>query len=142
MPRLTDKDFLFDECDRNLFESCGWYAPQGVVVSAKGMLFHRIIMDTPTGLVCDHINGNRMDARRSNLRNITQKQNLANLHGKRKNNTSGYRGVYLQRGLWRAQANHNGKPKYLGCYIDPMFAAAVAATWRALFMEGANPKFV
>lgn len=39
---------------------------------------HRLVMDTPKGMVTDHINGDRLDNRRENLRVCTVKQNSWN----------------------------------------------------------------
>ena len=39
---------------------------------------HREIMQTPPGMVTDHIDGNGMDNCRGNLRNCTRQQNLCN----------------------------------------------------------------
>ena len=49
---------------------------------------HRLIMDTPDGMDTDHINRNRLDNRRSNLRICDRKTNL--LNGSRHLNAKGY----------------------------------------------------
>lgn len=36
---------------------------------------HRIIANTPDGLVTDHVDGDGLNNRRSNLKNVTQEQN-------------------------------------------------------------------
>jgi len=61
----------------------------------KKIFLHRFIMNPKKGLVIDHINGQRADNRRANLRVCTQSQNCLN---KRKsyNLKSGYRGVYYR----------------------------------------------
>lgn len=65
--------------------------------------------------VIDHINGNRLDNRLSNLRNVTQQINAMNMK-RNNNNTSGVTGVYLnkRRGLWCAQMKLNGQTYHLG----------------------------
>ena len=46
----------------------------------KGMIsLHRLIMNTPKELVVDHINHNPSDNRKSNLRNVTQYENMQNI---------------------------------------------------------------
>ena len=44
---------------------------------------HRMIMDTPNELVCDHINHDGLDNRRKNLRNCTRQQNSFNISAMR-----------------------------------------------------------
>lgn len=41
---------------------------------------HRIVMDTPNGLVVDHINHNTLYNRKSNLRNVTTQDNSKNMN--------------------------------------------------------------
>jgi hypothetical protein len=77
----------------------------------------------------DHINRNTLDDRIENLRECTHSQNLANT-GPKKNNKSGYKGVYWAQGLWTAVICVNRKHIYLGGYDDPKKAheAYVAAS--------------
>jgi len=72
----------------------------------------------------DHINGNPLDNRKSNLRICTHAENSNNT-GPRKNNTSGYKGVYWAKRnkRWLAQITHNGKQVYIGHYKDKEEAA-------------------
>lgn len=57
---------------------------------SEKIYFHRLVC--PTELQVDHINGNTLDNRKSNLRPVSQKDNLKNMN-KKSTNTSGFRGV-------------------------------------------------
>lgn len=46
----------------------------------KYVRIHRVIMDCPEGLVVDHISGNTLDNRKSNLRICTHKENRKNIN--------------------------------------------------------------
>jgi hypothetical protein len=75
------------------------------------MLLHRLIMRAPSGADVDHINHDKLDCRRCNLRLVTKSQNMQN----RKGGTGrlGVRGVtpYQTKNGTRfcAQAQVNGK---------------------------------
>ena len=56
----------------------------------------RWLLGEPEGLVIDHINRNRKDNRRANLRAVTQAVNVRNSRVCEKN-TSGFKGVYKQK---------------------------------------------
>lgn len=74
----------------------------------------------------DHINNNGMDNRLSNLREATKSQNMANAIGW-KNNTSGFRGVFLRRdtGKYRVIIGKDGKLLRFGQFADPVAAYEV-----------------
>jgi hypothetical protein len=78
---------------------------------------HRIILKAPKDAHVDHINGDGLDNRKWNLRLCTRSQNLCNSSIKR-NNTSGYKGVRLDKWIgykkWRAYIWTNGRQKYIG----------------------------
>ena len=90
----------------------------------KRVHMHRLILNAPTGLHVDHINGDGLDNRRSNLRLVTTAQNNQN-RDRYKNNTTGYKGVSQQRGRkkFRAQIYVNGRAVYLGWYETAIEAA-------------------
>ncbi|WP_316569240.1 HNH endonuclease [Neobacillus sp. YIM B06451] len=68
--------------------------PYAVSYSPEGRIYlHRFIMNTPDGMVTDHLNHNTLDNRKSNLRNATISQNQQNRAGSRKGSKSGVRGV-------------------------------------------------
>ena len=78
----------------------------------------------------DHINRIRTDNRSSNLREVTNNQNLQN-KSKYSNNTSGHPGVCWckQNSKWRATIRHNNKRIHLGYFddIEDAIAARKAA---------------
>ena len=90
---------------------------------------HREIMVADANTVVDHINGDKLDNRRKNLRLCTQQQNSYNSRTPN-NNLSGVKGVYWcnKRLKWVAQIAHNGKTIQLGRHVD--FHSAVTARLR------------
>lgn len=87
----------------------------------KIVKMHHVIMGKPKkGLMTDHINENRLDNRRANLRLATNSQNQRN-KGKNRNNKSGFKGVYyfkwgkIKR-RWKAQITYDGKNHHLGFF--------------------------
>jgi hypothetical protein len=105
-------------------------------------LLHRLLMNPPPGMEVDHINGDRLDNRRENLRLVTHAENVANRALRNKVNESGFRGVTrpmhpTSKFAWRAQVGFQRKTHFLGLYNDPVFAAVMCATWRAIYLPGA-----
>lgn len=75
---------------------------------------HRLILGLTEDddLVSDHINNDRLDNRKMNLRSCTQKENKLN-SSIRSNNTSGVTGVsyYTNNQKWVAELRKNGERK-------------------------------
>lgn len=71
---------------------------------------HRLVMDAADGMQVDHRNGDKLDNRRENLREVTNSQNHAGFSSKPPG-VSGERGVYLdkRRGTYQARVTHLGK---------------------------------
>lgn len=87
----------------------------------------RYLMDCPDDLQVDHISRDRLDNRRSNLRNITQMQNSQNKRVYKTNKSCGIRGVtwYKSTNKWRAQYQVNKKKYHIG-YFDTLEEADIA----------------
>jgi hypothetical protein len=78
----------------------------------------------PEGVI-DHINGDKVDNRISNLRDVTQKDNLRGHMTKRKGATSVFRGVHLNTasGKWVVKIRIGGKMTHIGVFEDERDAA-------------------
>lgn len=90
--------------------------------SPKSMTaLHRELIDCPKGLCVDHVNGNPLDNRMSNLRVCTLSENQHN-QGRNSRNTSGFKGVDFHKGSWRARIKLRGVRKELGHFPTPELA--------------------
>lgn len=70
----------------------------------------------------DHINHNKLDNRKCNIRSCTRSQNRGNSYQRGKN-ISGYKGVFYNKGKWYAQIVCRGKRHYLGRFDNKKDAA-------------------
>ena len=87
----------------------------------RGIKMHREIMNPPKGFVVDHINGDGLDNRRSNLRVCTHAQNITNSRNRKWPRR--FKGVYPSRLRWSASITVNRKMKYLGLFKTEVEAA-------------------
>lgn len=89
---------------------------------------HREIMKTPSGMVTDHINGNKIDNTRANLRVCTDNQNKWN-RGKSYVAKTPYKGAYWQSQIkrWYSRIQVEGKDIYLGTFDTPEQASEAYA---------------
>ena len=111
--------FIIDEEDYNKFvkDNSFCLSKYGYVRSGKHKYLHRLIMNAPDDKQVDHINGDKLDNQKSNLRICTHQENSMNV-GKQKNNTSGFKGVTFDKHAQKFQAQIviDGKKKYLGLF--------------------------
>ena len=131
---------LVDECDAERVNGLTWSLhPRGYAqanIDGKRVLLHRFVLGMPSvgkgrgsGVFVaqvDHINCDKLDNRRANLRVVTNQQNHENRQGG--HGTSRYRGVYFHKasGKWMARYKLNQKTYYVGNYDDE-YEAAIAA---------------
>ena len=74
-------EFKIDTEDYDKVKDICWYESKNGYIHHKDkrvMQMHRFLMNAPDGKVVDHINHDRKDNRKSNLRICTQKQNSNN----------------------------------------------------------------
>jgi len=122
-------EFWIDLTDVKFVMEHTWHTNAYGYVRSNGdyrgaVLLHRILLDAKGEDFVDHINGDRKNNRRSNLRICNNAQNSANSK-KPMTNTSGYKGVHWHRGCkkWRAAIQVNGKMIHLGVFEQKVDAA-------------------
>lgn len=109
----------------------------------KTISMHRAIIKTKKGYQADHINGDGLDNRKSNLRNVTQAQNQHNRR-KGKNCSSQYKGVCWDKNKkkWIAYIKFNSKRKHIGRFkLEANAAKAYDSLALKLFGEYACVNF-
>jgi hypothetical protein len=92
---------------------------------------HRLVLERKTnrsivkGIDTDHINGDGLDNRRENLREVARGQNNRNCRKHSQVPTSRYLGVSRKkdRGRWIARVKVNGKDVFLGNHVTEIEAA-------------------
>lgn len=134
---------IIDDEDYELVNKYNWYYHNGYATTKvkvngkrKHIYIHRLVNNTPDGLITDHINGDRLNNRRSNLRSCTDKQNLRN-RKKRKDSKGNYKGVvlYKRTGKWQAYIMKDSKQYHLG-YFNKEKDAAKAYNKKAVELFG------
>ena len=120
----TNKMFLFDKTDYDSIKNYCWAEHYmhdgrsyvGTSIESKTIRLHSFL--TGWALV-DHVDRDRFNNQRSNLRQCTIADNCRN-RSVQKNNTSGYVGVTWDKscGMWSAQIECDGKHHNLGLFSD------------------------
>lgn len=136
IPLTHGKVALVDDCDAHLakltwhaFRSGrAWYAKHTTPRDANGtqhtLYLHRCVLGIgDRSIQVDHVSGDGLDCRRTNLRCSSPAENSLNRR-RHRNNRSGYKGVWLVRpGRWQAQIRTNRKLAHLGFFATREDAA-------------------
>lgn len=134
IPLTKGKEAFVSDCDYEYYSQFNYYLnSEGYAVrdiwivgtgKKKTVRMHREILQTPPGMDTDHIDRNRLNNQRENLRVCTRSQNLAN-KGPRETNKSGFKGVSWskQNKKWAVQVGVNKKTICIGHFDDIVDAA-------------------
>ncbi len=115
---LVDRDVAAALGARRLHRSNGYPS-----FGRHTLLHHFVVGKPPAGMVTDHINGNRDDNRRCNLRHVTQARNLLNQHVVR--GKVPWRGVSQKGSLFTAECVTPARRRHCGNYATALVAAFV-----------------
>lgn len=98
---------------------------------------HRLVNKTPEGKFTDHVNGNRLDNRKSNLRTCYRSGNA--LNAQKAKGQTGLVGVYPSGSAsWRARVKINGIMKHLGTFSSPRAASRARETFVKNYIGAGN----
>lgn len=125
-------DILLDDIDA-AFARLNWCIVKGYAVRTdrsgpkqKTVSLHRLIARAMPGIEVDHVNGDKLDNRRSNLRLCSRAENNRNQSTARSNKI-GLKGVswHTASQSYVAQICVDRKKIHLGCFACPETAAAI-----------------
>jgi HNH endonuclease len=135
---VDDEDFEIANSSRWHISQYGYAAKSvhwGFDVNHKRIktleFLHRLLLSAPKGYDVDHINLNKLDNRKSNLRICKRSGNVQN-RSKLVTNTTGYKCIYRDktRDLWKVQIGANGKLHHIGRFVE--LSDAISARDRAI----------
>ena len=115
---------VVDDEDYDFLIQFNWNFINGYfrTTESKSRCMHRMVLSRKLGypitddIICDHINHNRLDNTRSNLRPVNPKQNSWNRRN-RYDSAIEYKGVCMDKNKYRAEIKvPDGKRKFLGNY--------------------------
>lgn len=118
------------------------YATRSSTRKEGALWMHRVILNTPRGLFTDHIDGNRLNNIRENLRVCTARQNRSNM--KKHSGKSKFKGVSFHKkaNKFRSVICVNYKQHHLGFFVNEVDAAlAYDKAAREHFGDFAHPNF-
>lgn len=90
------------------------YIPETKYFKQRMVHMHQVLLVPPEGLMCDHIDGDGLNNQKSNLRIVTNRQNMQNIH--KVNKTSRFPGISKNYNQWQSDIYVNGKRQHLGLF--------------------------
>jgi hypothetical protein len=140
IPLTQGKVALVDDEDYDFLMQWKWFFHKRYAVRSKNnrhIYMHRVIAKTPDGIQTDHVNGDQLDNRRSNLRHANHNENLFNQRKQKRKCLSKYKGVtrFSPSERWCARISYYGKLRHLG-YFDSEIKAAQAYNAEAIKLFG------
>ncbi len=148
IPVGRDRAALVDDEDYEVLAGLAWHMSRSGYArhsysSTRQVYMHTLVLKPKPRQQIDHVNGDRLDNRRANLRHCSPLQNHWNRQPSGKN-PSGFKGVTFSRhhGKWQAQIRHCGQRIFLGHFSTPQAAArAYDAAAIAYFGDFARTNF-
>ena len=128
IPLTKGRIALVDTVDYQNLSVFNWMFHGGYarrVEKGRTIHMHRVLTGCPDGLEVDHINRNKLDNRKCNLRIVTRQQNMFNKSGYT-GSSSKYKGVswHSKDRTWHAQIRLDNEIHFLGAYGTEDIAAA------------------
>jgi hypothetical protein len=136
IPLTRGEYAIVDPADYEYLSKFNWHlakSPSGSYAARWGrtinrkrrkIWMHRDVIDVPENLVCDHINGIRLDNRKANLRPATVSQNVCNSTRRKGKTRSKYKGLEWDKAQrkWKARIQVNRQKFYLGSFASEIDA--------------------
>ena len=108
-------EIIIDKTDIKKINKYKWHLMKGyaaTMINKKNVYLHQLILNKKEKYITDHINNNRLDNRKQNLRFVTYSQNNMN--------KKGVKGIYfnINAKKWIARITINKKNIFLGYFIN------------------------
>lgn len=136
--RMREHVVIIDATDAALVAQFNWYPAASskrrsgrypyprAAIKRRGVGLHILLMQPPPGALVDHINGNVLDNRRSNLRIVNHRSNSRNA-SRHIDSLSSFKGLTFRpkkpRSPWCARIAVAGKRIFLGTFKSEVEAA-------------------
>lgn len=129
IPVRPDRFAIVDDADYDWLAKHKWSLDSGGYAYRKvrnvTFYMHRVVLNASGPAVVDHVNHDKLDNRRENLRIVTTAQNNYNQRPQKRPKSSQYKGVSLNKAVnrWQAHIKKGNERRYLGLYDSEQDAA-------------------